>query len=496
MDSKALKIYENLLIRKKLRGLEDLFFFNKYIVESDPIRQKLLVPHVHGEWADWFQNSNSRVKMILVPRSTFKSTFFTVGWSLQQIAKDRNTHGLIANATLANAQKFLGEIKDHLRFNETYRELYGDMYDPHLKWNEDEFVVKGRDRGIKEATITAAGVGGNLVSTHYSWILNDDLVNNENSATRYQADKVIDWWKKSFSLLDPNGVMLILGTRWAYYELYHHLLKEFKDEFDFFVRGAYKPDGSLYFPERFNEKKLEELKSLHGSSIFSSFYLNNPIDEETAMVKESQIKYYGKNFSQDLPKVLNTFSMCDPAVSQVEGSDFSTIVTVSVDSFNRWFVRETRFGHWTVNELIGELFSVNKRWQPATMTIEVLGQAQTLLSPIHDEETKKGIYLPLKTIKARPPGRKIARIKPVIQPRFEQGVVFIQPDMEELKDEILRFPKSERDDLVDCLADLAEIAFAPDEEQESEKIGSPLESRLKARFNKIDNVDPEMGEYW
>ena len=48
---KALEVYEILLNKKKQRGLEDLLFFNRNIVESDEKRRGLLVPHVHGEWA-------------------------------------------------------------------------------------------------------------------------------------------------------------------------------------------------------------------------------------------------------------------------------------------------------------------------------------------------------------------------------------------------------------------------------------------------------------
>ncbi len=162
----------------------------------------------------------------------------------------------------------VGEIKEHVQKNETFKLLYGDMYDKRLKWNEDELVVKGRDRGIREATVTAVGVGGNLVSQHYDIIIADDLVNSENSATRYQADKVIDWWRKSLSLLEPTGINLIIGTRWSYYELYSYLMESMKSRVDSYVRGAYNPDNSFYFPERFNKEKLIELKELHGSYIF------------------------------------------------------------------------------------------------------------------------------------------------------------------------------------------------------------------------------------
>lgn len=838
MEDKKLELYQALLAKKRERGLEDLYFFNKYIIESDPKRQQMLVPHVHGEWARWFNASDSRIRLILVPRGTFKSSFFTVGWALQQIAKDRSTTGLIANATLANAQRFLGDIKNHLRSNKRLIELYGKFYEKNTKWNEDEIEVVGRGLSVREPTVTATGVGGNLVSQHYclypdtkvltsngyieakdlrkgirvlshdgrfhpivavsdskseegvsirpqyqaeyshfspnhriyvyrdgnfkwvlakdilstdmlcvpiskaynskpskvnkrinklfnepdvwrlmgywlakgchtpdgnqirmtfsdkelsfvkdieeivtehlgvpvshrktknstyivcfsdkdfkkiidkfgtksytkhlppiilnndankqrelvlgyfrgdgciyennisfvstsldlltgiqlilakfgiasgisqstkagkttivgnpchqrdswqlgstspmlktmlgfeanfptkpirsfftdkywvvpvrdikrtkepsktydiqvadtetmycqgmivhnSWIIADDLVNSENSATRYQAEKVIDWWRKSLSLLNPNGIMLIIGTRWTYYELYAYLLEELSHRIDSYIRGAYNEDGSFYFPERYNEEKLKELKEYHGSYLFSSFYLNSPVDKDSALIKKSHIKYF-----KDKPEGLNVFSACDPAFSQSEGADYSAIVTVGVDKDSNWYVLEVRRGKWTVTELINNLFSVYDRFSPISMSIEVIGQSQGILSPIRAEEEKRKKYLPLMEIKSRPPLEKETRIRAELQPRFENGKVFIKKNMEELETELLHFPHSRYDDVIDSLCDIATLEFpAEPSEAEKERL-SKMESRLRAHFGDNGFVDETCGENW
>jgi len=485
------ELYRALLIKKKEKGLKDLYFFNKYILETDKRRQDLLVDHVHGEWAEWYKKSKTRIKMILVPRSTFKSTFFTVGRTIQAICQDRNSRVLIANATLANAQKFVGEMKDQVRKNETLKKLYGEFYEPKLRWNEDEFDVMGKGLGSKEANVTAVGVGGNLVSQHYSHIICDDLVNNENSSTRYQADKVIDWWKKAFSLLDYDGEMIIIGTRWSYYELYSWIQEKFSEKIDVYIRGAYKDDGKLYFPELLNEEKLKELRGLQGSYIFSAFYLNDPVDESSALIKKSQIKYYGEG-DATLPGNLNVFSVCDPAVSQAETADESSIITVGVDTDNNWWILETRSGQWTTYELIEQLFAVHAQWKPITMTLEVIGQAQGIMLPIHDEEDRRKIYLPLVEITSRPQIKKEIRIRSVLQPRFERGKVFIKRDMFDLEEQIIHFPRSKRDDMIDALTDVEDIAYSADgPNQPYKESGSHLQDILnKQSLGKEEYTDP------
>lgn len=494
MDKK-LELLESLKAKKKYRGLDDLLFFNKYILEGDPERRKLFVEHVHGEWSEWYKNSKARIKVVLVPRACFKSTFFTVGKALQDVAANRDSRILVANATLGNSQKFLGDIKNHLRKNNELISLYGSFYDKELKWNENEIEVSGRSLGAREPTITAAGVGGNLVSQHYSKIIADDLMNLENSSTRYQVDKVVDWWKRSFSLLDYDGEMIVIGTRWSYYDLYAYIMDKFGEQTDFYVRGAYNEDGSLYFPELLDEEKLEELKALQGSYVFSSFYLNDPVDEESALVKKSQIKYWGPGEENQLPKNLAVFAMCDPAFSQREGADESSITVAGVDWDNNWWVLETRHGIWTVTQLIEELFAVNSQWKPQQISIETIGQGQSITTPIYDEENRRGKYLNLYEITVRDRTTKEMRVRAVLQPRFERGKIYIRRDMFDLEEQLLRFPRGKRDDMVDSLTDLEEIAFPADPESKAHEVSAEyFEELLKRQTQGIKTFDSYMGE--
>ena len=492
---KNLELYEVLLNKKKQKGLEDLLFFNKYIIESREERRKYLVPHVHGEWDEWYRNSKKRIKMILVPRACFKSTFFTVGRTLQALAQNRDHRILIANATLNNSQNFLNEVKEHLRKNKELIALYGKFYEKELRWSQDEIEILGRSLGSREPSVSAAGVGGNLVSRHYSMIICDDLVNLENSATRYQADKVIDWWQRAFSLLDYDGEMIIIGTRWSYYELYAWIVEKYGDIADFMIRGAYNEDGSLYFPELLNEEKLAELRNLQGSYVFSSFYLNDPVDEDSALIKRSQIKYHGEGEDKDTPKNLNIFAVCDPAVSQASYADYSCILIIGVDYENNWYVLDVLRDKWTVGGLIENLFAVNALWKPVTISIEVIGQAQGLMTPIHDEENRRNKYLPLYEITARPDVKKEMRIRSVLQPRFERGKIFIKRSMTDLEEEILKFPRSKHDDMIDAMTDMDEISFTAEEpETKDPSTGNFFEDALRKKAEKENHGDFFMGE--
>lgn len=510
-----LELLKNLLLKKKYIGQKNLYFFNKYIAETDPERRKFIVSHVHKEWARWYHTSTKRIKLILVPRSCFKSTFFTQGLTLQKLAKNRNERVLIANATGDNAKRFLGGVKNQILQNKTYNQLYGSyvdqygkvregFFDKKLKWNEDEIEIIGRSPGTKEANVTAVGVGGNLVSAHFDTIIADDLVNQENSATRLQANKVIDWWKMAFSLLEPTGEMVIIGTRWAYYELYSYILENYKDEVDVYIRGIYDVDGNYYFPERFNDEKVAELKKLHGNYIFSAFYMNDPIDEDSAIIKKSQIQVIDKKPKELLKtRSLAVFSVTDPAFSQKASADYTGIPVVGVDDDDNWFILHVSRGKWTPSQTIEELFNIHKVWRPVTMGVEVIGQAQGFEDAIYNECKERQFWLPTYFIKTLPQTTKEIRIRSVLQPRFERGKIFICRGIEhfdDLVDEIIRFPKAKHDDLIDPLASIEMIRYIPDKKElPGAETSSNMEARMLRRSigrkeEEYDDYDDVLGE--
>jgi hypothetical protein len=88
------------------------------------------------------------------------------------------------------------------------------------------------------------------------------------------------------------------------------------------------------------------------------------------------------------------------------------------------------------------------------------------------------------------------RIRSVLQPRFERGKIFIHPDMFELEEQILKFPRGKRDDMIDALTDMEEVAF--EAEKETEAPGKPSSSYFQALLDQqsrreLSNLDPVMG---
>lgn len=82
-------------------------------------------------------------------------------------------------------------------------------------WSEGEITIAQRAKKIKEASITAGGVETTKVGQHYDIIICDDLNSNKNSLTPEAREKVIRHYQMQTSILEPDGIMVIIGTRYA-----------------------------------------------------------------------------------------------------------------------------------------------------------------------------------------------------------------------------------------------------------------------------------------
>ena len=430
----------------------------------------------HKELCAFVEKPEPRKKLMLLPRGHLKSSVITVGYSLQQIAKNPGVRILIANATYQMSKTFLSQIKSHLTKNVVFRDLYGDFSKGADKWSESGITVFSPNEAYlekKEPTVTVFGVGGNLVGQHYDLIILDDIVNRENISTKEQLEKVILFYKDCLDLLEPTGKLLVIGTRWHFADLYGWIMEspEISRDFDQMIRQAYVGEwgrGDILFPQKFTWPVLDELKRQKGSYEFSSQYMNNPVEDETAIFQRKWLKYYEDIDTRGIK--YNYFTTIDPAISAEKEADYSAIVTIGVDKYNNWFLCDIIREHLNPLQLINKIFEVYIRFYPISIGIEEEAFQKTLRYFIEEESRKRNCFIPLKELKLDNRISKDMRIR-ALQPRYEAGSIFHKKALahiDDLEDELLRFPRGAHDDIIDALAYQLQLAL-PVKERVSEK---------------------------
>lgn len=171
--------------------------------------------------------SGSKSTLDLAPRGFGKSTVGDVDYCITKILRDPDIRIMIGSKTQTQAQAFLKEVRTHFEQNEDLIRIFGDWKTSKDNiWNDREFTVNKRKVIKKEATLTALGASGAVISKHFDIIIGDDLVGLENARTEKQRANLKEWFYSSlFPTLEPDGEIHILGTRYNPLDLYEDLIK-------------------------------------------------------------------------------------------------------------------------------------------------------------------------------------------------------------------------------------------------------------------------------
>ena len=140
-----------------------------------------------------------------------------------KLIRDPNERILIDSEIYGNSKNFLFEIRAHMQ-SEKFTKLFG-QFETKERWTQGEIVIAQRTKkSLKEASITAGGVGTIKVGQHYSTIIGDDYNSFKNSANKDQRAKVIQHYRGNQAILEPSGEYVIIGTRYSEDDVIGHII--------------------------------------------------------------------------------------------------------------------------------------------------------------------------------------------------------------------------------------------------------------------------------
>lgn len=437
-----------------------------WMVNQVKIDLKFLCTYFLG-YKDWSSNLRlhrdirfhldkpSKYKLFLLPRDHLKSSIITKGAAIQRILRNPDIRILIANNTWDNSRKFLRSIQSHLSKGSKLSAYFGRFEGP--IWTQDEIVIKQRQKVEDAPTIATTGLEKEQTSQHYDLIIADDLVARENSATAEQRTKVKEYINSLFSLLEPEGQLWIVGTRWSQDDAYGDLIEE--GLWDILIRTCWQDEERTIpaFPEKFSKELLDLKRQKIGPVNFSCQYLNDPLGSEAADFKRDQIKFYQPG--TDNPQRL--YMAVDPAHSLGADADFSAGVVGGMYADSKIRVVDYFKKKVLPNDLVNVIFEMVKKWKLRAIGIETFAFQKTLKYEIQRRQRETKLFFSVDELgthrggKFEPPAPKEARIRSM-QPMFEQGLIELRWDMRDMVDELLAFPRGKRDDLIDALAYLKE----------------------------------------
>lgn len=460
--------------------MEDPYYFCREILNYNRF-----IPEPHKALTDFLTTSKRRTNLILMPRGSFKSSAITVGYSVWNILKNPNIRILISSETQRNAIKFVGEIKGHFESNLKFRGLYGDWVNRGGCWTQYEFVVRNRTVPKKEPTVMASSLEkGTSVGLHFDIIILDDVVSINNINSEDQIQKTIDHYKLLLSILEPNGKIFVVGTRWGHYELYSWLIDPDGPEIemvDQFYRTAEDDKGNPTMPSILSKEFLDQQRKTQGTFIFNCQYLNKAESSELNTFRKVDIQFYEKS-----PTGLIYFMTVDPAISQSEHSDFSGIIVNGVDYYGNWFIQEALQLRVQPSELIALIMELGKKYQPLMcLGMEKFALEKVLKHSLMMEMDKQDFFLPVKDLQTSTKISKEARIRS-LQPIVSQRLLHIKKEHQALYYQLCYHPVVKHDDVLDALKSQTQIVFPSGTKPEVEII-STLTDNEKAVWADLKN---------
>ncbi len=400
----------------------------------------------HQRWWDFVESS--RQSLVLAPRGHGKSTIMTIAFSIYRVLCAPDVRILICSDTAAQAKAFLREIKHHLEKNTAIFKKWGPLRG--VPWTDEEICVAGRVSRAKEATVTAMGVMGPVISKHYDVIILDDVVDEEAAHSRHMREKLITWfYKELLPTLEPEGKLHVIGTRYHHQDLYGRLIQDGMPTLvDRAIIKTARREEALW-EDKFPLSLLKEKRDQAGPAIFNAQYQNDTTAMKGPIFRPEWIKTRGR------PWCKGKFQGVDLAIGTKDHNDYFAHVTVGEHEHGLHVlsIYRARLSFEDQFKAVRNLFHRHHCPDSPVMLVGIESNAyQEALAQRLRSETD----LPVKSVTQTKD--KIARAYR-LQGMIETGrLSFPESGAHRLIEELIEFPDSDHDDLVDALEIAVQMA--------------------------------------
>ena len=482
------------------RGKMDLAFFARLVNTG------YMYGAVHDEIYKWMEDYTlygrgeglTANKLIMLPRAHLKSHMVAT-WCAWMVVRHPEITILYVSATADLAQTQLYAIQNILgssTFSRYYPEYLNPQDGKREKWSSTKISVdhqKRKSEGIRDATISTAGLTTNTTGWHADVVVADDLVVPENAYTEDGRDSVSKKSSQFTSIRNAGGFTMACGTRYhpkdiydtwklQEYDVYNDegdvtdkekvwSFKEYKVEEDqeFIWPRSVRSDGKSF---GFDLQTLARIRAEYSDKTqFYAQYYNDPNDKSANRINANKFMYADRKHLRESngswtykAKKLNIYASIDFAFSLSKKSDYTAVVVIGIDSDGFIFVLDiARFRTDKIDDYFREIVRLHSRWSFKKLRAEVTVAQAVIARDLKDRIRSEGLRLSVDEFRpSRADGRKEERIAAALEHRYDNQTMyhFKGGYTEELEEELV-MARPKNDDIKDALASAVEIAVKP-----------------------------------
>lgn len=391
---------------------------------------------------------------LAAPRGHAKSSSITLAFILAQILFRQRDFVLLLSDSWAQSVEFLRDLKTELSENE---EMIRDFHlKKFVKDSEDDVIVQFLD-GSK-FRIVARGSEQKVRGLKWNHrrpnlVVGDDLEGDEQVESKLRREKFMNWLLKAVLPCGSSDcVFRIVGTVLHFDSALNRLLKNpsWKSKV-FKAHKSFNDFSEILWPEAWSEERLKGVRQVYidegQPEGYSCEYLNDPIAEGNAYFRADDI------FEQEkIPENLQYYAGWDFAVTKDQKSDFTVCSVFGVSSEGRKYVVDIRRGRMDMKEIVDEMIAVQDAWSPAFHFVEA-GTIWNSMEPSLNAEMMT-THKYLNCVKLPSSKDKTVRARNLQWMTKAKHLVFHKglSEWAEAKEEFMRFPKGQHDDIVDSMS--------------------------------------------
>lgn len=426
------------------------------------------------EHIERFGDRDYKILIVTVPPRHGKSQECSIDFPAWFLGRNPTKEIIEASYSAELAQDFGAKTREKVN-SEEYRAIF-----PEVSLRADE-QARGRWRTKQGGGYIAVGVGGPITGRGaHIFIIDDPIKNREEAESETYRNKTWDWFTSTaFTRLHPQGVVVIILTRWQLDDLAGRILandklaertKVLKFPAIATKDGKHRKAGEPLWPERYTLEALEEIKSTIGPYDFTSLYQCSPILTEN---QEFRLDEWRKEITEDELNSMQTanYLTVDTAMSKQAQADYCGFCDNSVDKENFWNFRAWR-AKLGPEELVDNLFSLHETRKYSAIGIEKTAYLWGIKPFLDSEQRKRNKFLPIVELQHNQTAKEI-RIRGLI-PRYASGSIrHVKGRCDALEEEQLQFPNGVHDDVLDAAAYQVQVI---NEKQKSTNIYRPTKS--------------------
>tara|TARA_R110000868_G_scaffold348196_1_gene609152 strand:+ start:1730 stop:3286 length:1557 start_codon:yes stop_codon:yes gene_type:complete len=438
---------------------------------------------------------------IIAPRGHAKTSVTGLGGSLWRTfcvdayyKRPRRKHFvLLVSRSRGHSINLLTAIKNTFEYSENFKTLFGYHGQQTARvWREDFvitaygdiFMAKGMGQQVR---------GLNVGGTRPDFVLLDDGEDEENTKNSERMESNFRWFLQALHNVGGSNPCkyLNIGTP-QHQRAIVFMLSDMIDwrthHYSAIITDPKTGEETPLWPElrsmEWLNKKREALEEIGRGSVFQREYMCRVVGDEDQLFRAEDMLYYDgevtwEQYRDDTEKCkaflnikdketlipINIFMGIDPASSVSNSADYTGIVVLGVDREGNRYVLDLVRRRMRPIDVGNEIIRLYKIWKPDKTQVETVGYQSMLADYIMRD---KNVHIPGLMIKNNPRRGKTERLEG-LQPLFYQKKFFLRrtddkilgANMQHLVDELLSFPRSKHDDLLDGVFYANKGAYLP-----------------------------------